>query len=71
VRWWATDKKQQAHNRGIYHGLRMRSLDVINNLIGKALEEAADGAALKAPRRFTPHQRERLYPPCWRVSFGT
>src|SRR5262249_37234062 len=42
VRWWATDKKRQAHNRGVYHGLRVCSLYVINNLIGKALEEASD-----------------------------
>ena len=61
VRWWATDKKQQAHNRGIYHGLRILSLHIINNLIGKALEEAADGAALKAARRFTLEHRERIY----------
>ena len=61
VRWWATDKKQQAHNRGIYHGLRMLSLHVINNLIGNALEEAADGAALEAARRFTFAHRECIY----------
>jgi hypothetical protein len=61
VRWWATDKKQQTHNRGVYHGLRILSLQVINNLIGKALEEAADGAALEAARRFTFEHRERIY----------
>jgi hypothetical protein len=61
VRWWATDEKQQAHNRRIYHGLRIHSLHVINNLIGKALEEAADGAALEAARRFTFQHREHIY----------
>jgi hypothetical protein len=59
--WWATDKKQQARNRGIYHGLRMLSLHVINNLIGRAFEEAADGAALEAARRFTFEHRENIY----------
>jgi hypothetical protein len=46
VRWWSSDKEQQARNRGIYHGLRQLSLCVINNLIGKALEEAADADPL-------------------------
>jgi hypothetical protein len=59
--WWATDKKQQARNRGIYHGLRRLSLHVINNLIGKAFEEAADGPALAAARRFTLEHREHIY----------
>jgi hypothetical protein len=53
--------RQQTHNRGVYHGLRILSLQVINNLIGKALEEAADGAALEAARRFTFEHRERIY----------
>jgi hypothetical protein len=61
VRWWATDKRKQARNRRVYHGLRILSLRVINNLIGKALEEAADGAALKAARRFTFNHREPMY----------
>jgi len=59
--WWATDKKQQARNRGIYHGLRKLSLHVINNLIGTAFEEAADGAALEAARRFSFEHREHIY----------
>jgi len=42
LQWWSEDKKQQAHNRGVYHGLRQLSLRVINHLIGRALEEAAD-----------------------------
>jgi hypothetical protein len=50
-RWWSTDKKLQARNRGMYHGLRVFSLVVINDLLGKALEEAADRPALEAARR--------------------
>ena len=59
--WWATDKKRQAHNRGVYHGLRVFSLHVINNLIGEALEQAADADAVKAARRFTFRHREPIY----------
>jgi hypothetical protein len=61
VRWWSEDKKQQARNRSIYHGLRVLSLCVINDLIGKALEEAADADAVKAARRFTFAHREDIY----------
>jgi hypothetical protein len=62
--WWSNDKKQQARNRGIYHGLRLLSLHVINNLIGKALEEAADADAIKAARRFPFLYRESIYRAC-------
>jgi hypothetical protein len=60
-RWWSTDKKQQARNRGVYHGLRLLSLHVINDLVGKALQEAAEADAVKAARRFTLAHRERIY----------
>jgi PcfJ-like protein len=60
-RWWSTDKKLQARNRGVYHGLRCLSLHVINDLIGKALQEAADADAVKAARRFTLAHRESIY----------
>jgi hypothetical protein len=60
IRWWATDTKQQARNRGVYHGLRRLSLHVINDLIGKAIE-VADADAVKAARRFTFAHRERIY----------
>jgi hypothetical protein len=63
-RWWSHDKKQQAHNRRIYHGLRLLSLGVINNLIGKAIEEAADADAVKAARRFSFKDRENIYRAC-------
>jgi hypothetical protein len=59
--WWSKDKKQQADNRRIYHGLRIGSLHVINTLIGKALEEAADADAVKAARRFVFSHREPIY----------
>ena len=45
--WWSADKKQQQRNRGIYHGLRLRSLHVINQLIGVALEAASDADAIR------------------------
>jgi hypothetical protein len=61
VRWWSEDKKQQARNRGVYHGLRQLSLCVINDLIGKALEQAADADAVRAARRFTFGHREDVY----------
>ena len=61
AQWWSADKKQQARNRGIYHGLRLLSLHVVNHLIGAALEEAADADAVKAARRFTFEHRESIY----------
>jgi hypothetical protein len=60
-RWWSSDKRQQARNRGVYHGLRMHSLHVINHLIGKVIEEAADADAIKAARRFAFEHREYIY----------
>jgi hypothetical protein len=59
--WWSTDKKLQVRNRNVYHGLRCLSLHVINDLIGKALQEAADADAVKAARRFTFAHRGRIY----------
>ena len=59
--WWSHDKKQQARNRQIYHGLRLQSLQVINRLIGQALAEAADADAMKAARRFSFSNREHIY----------
>jgi hypothetical protein len=59
-RWWSTDKKLQARNRGVYHGLRCLSLHVINDLIGTALQQA-DADAVKAARRFTFARRESIY----------
>jgi hypothetical protein len=59
--WWSADTKQQARNRGIYHGLRRLSLHVVNHLIGATLEAAADADALKAARRFAFAHRESIY----------
>jgi len=61
AQWWSADKKQQARNRGIYHGLRQFSLRVVNRLIGAALEAAADADAVKAARRFAFEHRESIY----------
>jgi hypothetical protein len=63
VIYWSRDKKQQDRNRQIYHGLRLRSLHVINKLIDRVLREAADQDALKVARRFAFRQgyRESIY----------
>jgi hypothetical protein len=61
AQWWSADKKQQARNRGIYHGLRLLSLHIVNHLIGAALEEAGDAEAVKSARRFTFEHRESIY----------
>jgi hypothetical protein len=63
-RWWSTDKIQQIRNRGIYHGLRLLSLHVINDLIDKAIAEAADADAIRAARRSTFCHRESIYRAC-------
>src|SRR5262245_34835916 len=61
VRYWSTDKKQQARNRQIYHGLRRGSLALINKLMGAAIEAAAEPDALKVARRFSFANRYRVY----------
>jgi len=61
LHYWSTDKRQQDRNRQIYHGLRLGSLRTINNLIGLALQEAADPAALKVARRFAFKYRKAIY----------
>ena len=63
--WWSADKKQQARNRGIYHGLRQFSLHVVNHLIGSGARGSGrcrrrqGGAALyvRAPREHLPRRR--------------
>jgi hypothetical protein len=59
--YWSDDRQQQAHNRGVYHGLRQLSFGVINKLIGQALEAAADADALKQARRFMYRHRVNIY----------
>ena len=61
IKYWSRDKKQQDRNRQIYHGLRRRSLHIINQLVGVALQEAADPVALKVARRFPFYYRELIY----------
>jgi hypothetical protein len=61
IPYWSRDKKQQDHNRQIYHGLRRGSLRIINKLIGQAIEAAADPIALKNARRFGFKYRESIY----------
>ena len=63
-RWWSNDKAQQARNRGVYHGLRLLSVGVINRLIGELHEAAADPDAIRAARRFTLRHREDIYRAC-------
>jgi hypothetical protein len=60
-RYWSTDKALQARNRGIYHGLRVLSLCVINRLIAELHEATANKNAILAARRFTFRHREDIY----------
>jgi hypothetical protein len=46
--------------RQVYHGLKIKSLKIVNSLIRKALE-VADQKALKAARRFPIRYRAKLY----------
>jgi hypothetical protein len=59
--YWSLDREEQTRNRKIYHGLRLGSLAVVNRLISKALEEAADQQAVALARRFRLERRYRIY----------
>ncbi len=61
IRYWSIDQQQQIRNRQIYHGLRLRSLSVINRLIREALEEAAVPEAVTQARRFRFRCRQTIY----------
>ena len=61
VRYWSSDPRQQVRNRQIYHGLRLKSLSIVNRLIGQALEEAADAEVVKSARRFRFRHRYSIY----------
>jgi PcfJ-like protein len=61
VRWWSSDRRQQDRNRRTFHGLRLKSLAIINGLICQALAEAADPDALKLARRFSFVHRYDIY----------
>jgi hypothetical protein len=60
-RYWSPDPQQQIINRRIYHGLRLGSLSIVNRLIGRALEDAADQEAVKVARRFRFYSRYAIY----------
>jgi hypothetical protein len=60
-KFWSLDPKEQTKNRAKYHGLRRASVCVINRLIARALEEAADPEALKQARRFPLRHRYKVY----------
>jgi putative DNA primase/helicase len=59
--YWSSDPQQQTRNREIYHGLRLGSLSVVNRLIRKALQDAADPEAITHARRFRFHLRYAIY----------
>ena len=61
LKWWSDDAQQQARNRQIYHGLRLKSLTIINRLVGEALQAAAEPDALALARRFQFHDRYEIY----------
>jgi hypothetical protein len=59
--YWSSDRRQQIRNRGIYHGLRLASLSIVNRLIASALQQAADQEAVKVASRFRFHYRYPIY----------
>jgi len=61
LEWWSDDAQQQARNRQTYHGLRLKSLAVINRLIGEVLQAAAEPNALALARRFQFYDRYQIY----------
>lgn len=63
---WILDgnEEQKDSKHRIYHGLRIQSQRIINSLIGKLLEEAADMDAVRAARRFAFMYRESIYRAC-------
>jgi hypothetical protein len=61
LQWWSNDKTKQVENRRTYHGLRLLSLGVVNQLIGELIEAAADPDAIRAARRYPFRYREQIY----------
>lgn len=59
--YWSNDEQQKTRNRKIYHGLRRSSLNIMNSLIGEALQEAAVPEAAIQARRFRFRYREDIY----------
>ena len=60
-RYWSSDPRQQTRNRQIYHGLRLGSLSIVNRLICRALDEAANPEVVKIARRFRFQHRYSIY----------
>ncbi|MCP4408503.1 MAG: hypothetical protein GY807_12210 [Gammaproteobacteria bacterium] len=60
-KYWSTDKDEQTRNRQIYHGFRLASLKIINNLIREVLQEAAVPEAVTQARRFRFGCRAGIY----------
>jgi hypothetical protein len=63
---WSGEESKEQKDRGrrVHHGLRVQSQRIINSLIGKLLEEAADMEAVRAARRFAFMYRESIYRAC-------
>src|SRR5271165_14107 len=59
--WGALETGRRLKTRQIYHGLRLRSLIVINGLVGEALETAANPKAVALARRFRMRVRYSIY----------
>ena len=59
--WGSRDKAQKDRNRRKYHGLKAMSFQVINKLIGEALEKAAPPELVRVARRFRMRRRKTIY----------
>ena len=60
TRWWASDEKEQAKNRGAYHALKAKSVAITNSLLRPVLA-AVPQQALMAARRFKPGARMAIW----------
>lgn len=59
--WRSLEPRRGLKNWQTYHGLRLRSLALINRLISEALETAANPTAVALARRFPMRQRYSIY----------
>jgi hypothetical protein len=59
--WASLEPGRRLKARQMYHGLRLRSLIVINTLISEALETAANQKAVALARRFRMSERYSIY----------
>jgi hypothetical protein len=58
--WWSDDPNEQAANRRRWHAYRRQAVCIVNSLVRQALA-AGNQDALRAARRFSEHQRWRIY----------